>query len=95
MTAFSVTMADLLAAVDDMSAFDRRLEQTLAGIAASMAALGTSWRGEASAQQQAAQHQWDEGAEQLRTALGQMRTIAEQAHTNYAAAAATNRRMWS
>ena len=47
------------------------------------------------AHQQAAQAQWNRGAEELRAALGQLRDIAEQAHRNYSNAAAMNTQMWS
>ncbi|MGZ5369979.1 MAG: WXG100 family type VII secretion target [Aeromicrobium sp.] len=95
MPAFSVNLESLLTAVDEMSGFHNNLEQTLARVKSSMDELGMSWHGDASAQQQSAQQQWDTGAEQLRTALGQLRDAAEQAHTNYSDAAAMNSRMWS
>jgi ESAT-6 family protein len=95
MPAFSVDLQALLAAVDQMSDFNERLQQSLARVKSSMATLAPSWRGDAAAAQQSAQQQWDCGAEELRTALGQLRDIAEQAHGNYSDAAAMNTRMWS
>jgi WXG100 family type VII secretion target len=95
MPAFSVDLQALLAAVDQMSDFNERLEQSLARVKASMATLAPLWRGDAAAAQQSAQQQWESGAEELRAALGQLRDIAEKAHGNYPDAAAMNTRMWS
>lgn len=95
MAGFTVDLEALLAAVDQMSQFETELEQQLAQVKASVGALGLSWHGDAADAQQAAQNQWNSGAEELRAALGQLRDIAEQAHGNYSDAAAMNTRMWS
>jgi WXG100 family type VII secretion target len=95
MPAFSVDPQALLAAVDQMSNFNERLEQSLARVKASMATLDPLWRGDAAGAQQSAQQQWESGAEELRAALGQLRDIAEKAHGNYSDAAVMNTRMWS
>lgn len=95
MAGFTVDLEALLAAVDHMSQFDSRLEQSLARAKASVESLGLSWQGDASSAQQAAQAQWNSGAEELRAALVQLRDIAEKAHGNYSSAAANNSRMWS
>jgi WXG100 family type VII secretion target len=95
MPAFSVDRQALLAAVDQMSDFNERLEQSLARVKSSMATLAPVWRGDAATAQQSAQQQWESGAEQLRAALGQLRDIAEKAHGNYSEAAGMNTRMWS
>ncbi len=95
MAGFSVDLEALLAAVDQMSQFDGQLEQSLVRAKASVDSLGLAWRGDAANAQQAAQDQWNSGAEELRAALGQLRAIAEQAHANYSGAAENNQRMWS
>jgi WXG100 family type VII secretion target len=95
MAGFTVDLTALLAAVDQMSTFNSDLEQQLARVKASVALLGPSWHGEASDRQEAAQDQWNSGAEELRAALGQLRDIAEQAHGNYSDAATMNMQMWS
>jgi WXG100 family type VII secretion target len=94
MAGFSVDLEALLAGVDRMSAFHSKLEHTLATVHSSVTALGLTWHGDASSAQEAAQQQWDSGAQQLREALVQLRDIAEQAHSNYSNAVATNQRMW-
>jgi WXG100 family type VII secretion target len=95
MAGFSVDLEALLAAVDQMSQFESSLELSLARAKESVDSLGLSWHGDASIAQQAAQNQWNNGAEELRAALGQLRVIAEQAHANYSGAADVNTRMWS
>jgi WXG100 family type VII secretion target len=95
MPAFSMDLQPLLAAVDQMSDFNERLEQSLAQVKSSMETLGPLWHGDAAATQQSAQQQWDSGSVELRAALGQLRDIAEKAHGNYSDAAAMNTRMWS
>lgn len=94
MAGFSVDLEALLDGVDQMSTFHTNLEHTLETVSASVTALGTTWHGDAASAQEAAQQQWDQGAQQLRDALAQLRDIAEQAHSNYSNAAATNTRMW-
>lgn len=94
MAGFSVDLEELLAGVDHMTAFHSTLEQTLASVRASVTALGMTWHGDAASAQESAQRQWDDGAQQLREALAQLRDIAEQAHSNYSNAVATNTRMW-
>lgn len=95
MPRFSVDLEALLAGVDRMSATNSSLEQTLATVRASMAALGLTWYGVAASAQESAQQQWDSGGEQLREALSQLRDIAEHAHANYSNAISTNQRMWA
>jgi WXG100 family type VII secretion target len=95
MAGFSVDLEALLAAVDQMSQYECQLEQSLTRAKSSVESLGSSWHGDGAGAQQAAQAQWNRGAEELRAALGQLRDIAEQAHGNYSNAAATNTQMWT
>jgi WXG100 family type VII secretion target len=94
MAGFSVDLEALLTGVDQMSGFHSNLESTLASVRSAVTALGSTWHGDAASAQDAAQQQWDDGAQQLREALAQLRDIAEHAHSNYSNAAATNTRMW-
>lgn len=94
MAGFSVDLEALLASVDQMSAFHSSLEQTLATVRSSVTALGMTWHGDAASAQEAAQRQWNDGAQQLRDALAQLRDAVEQAHSNYSDAVSTNTRMW-
>ena len=94
MAKFTVDLQALLGAVDQMSRFDTELEQHLAQVRASVDSLGLTWHGDAADQQRVAQDQWNSGADELRAALGQLRDIAERAHSNYSGAVANNTRMW-
>ncbi|MBJ7386852.1 MAG: WXG100 family type VII secretion target, partial [Mycolicibacterium sp.] len=68
--------------------------EVLDDVDAAMAALRSTWHGEASDQQAQAQQQWDEGAEQMKAALEQLKTIAEAARKNYSDAVNKNGQMW-
>jgi WXG100 family type VII secretion target len=95
MAGFTVDLEALNAAIDQMSQFEKQLDQSLGRAKAAVQSLGLSWHGDAASAQQAAQEQWNNGVEELRAALGQLRDIAEQAHGNYSGAVANNFRMWS
>ena len=94
MAKFTVDLDALLVAADQMSTFDTELEHQLSRVRASVDALGLTWQGDAAERQRAAQERWNSGADELRAALGQLRDIAENAHSNYSGAAANNTRMW-
>jgi len=67
----------------------------LAEIDQAMAALRANWEGQASETQEQSQQQWDEGAEQMKTALEALRKVAENAHKNYTDAVDKNEKMWA
>lgn len=89
-----VDFAQLQAAIDHMAKFGQEVTEVLDDMDAAMAALRSTWQGEASDQQAQAQQQWDEGAEQMKAALEQLRTIAKAAHENYSDAVSKNGQMW-
>ena len=89
-----VDFAQLQAAIDRMATFGQEVTEVLDDVDAAMAALRSTWHGEASDQQAQAQHQWDEGAEQMKAALEQLKTIAEAARKNYSDAVSKNGQMW-
>lgn len=91
---FHVDPAALLAVVDRMSEFDSALEAHLARVSGSVAALGTSWYGDAGEAERSAQQRWDQGAAEMRDALARLRQIAEVAHENYSGAAQVNVHNW-
>jgi len=76
MAGFTVDLEALIAAVDQMSQFEKRLEQSLGRAKAAVQSLGLSWHGDAASAQQAAQEQWNSGAEELRAALSQLRDFS-------------------
>jgi WXG100 family type VII secretion target len=89
-----VDFAQLQAAIDHMAKFGQEVTEVLDDVDAAMAALRSTWHGEASDQQAQAQQQWDEGAEQMKAALDQLKTIAEAARRNYSDAVSKNGQMW-
>ena len=89
-----VDFAQLQAAIDHMAKFGQEVTEILDDVDAAMAALRSTWHGEASDQQAQAQQQWDEGADQMKAALEQRRTIAEAAHRNHSDAVSKNGQMW-
>jgi WXG100 family type VII secretion target len=89
-----VDFAQMQAAIDHMAKFGQEVTEVLDDVDAAMAALRSTWHGEASDQQAQAQQQWDEGAEQMKAALEQLKTIAEAARKNYSDAVNKNGQMW-
>lgn len=89
-----VEFAQLQAAVDHMARFGQQVEACLHDVDQTMARLRATWHGDASTSQAQAQAQWDEGADQMNDALGRLRSIAQQAHTNYDNAVTQNKAMW-
>ena len=89
-----VDFAQMQAAIDHMAKFGQEVTEVLDDVDAAMAALRSTWHGEASDQQAQAQQQWDEGAEQMTAALEQLKTIAEAARKNYSDAVNENGQMW-
>lgn len=91
---FRVHSDQLMDVVDQMSRFDRHLEEALENVDARINQLHATWTGEAAAAHRAAHDQWTRGAAEMRAALDTMRRIAHTAHGNYTEAAAANLSMW-
>jgi WXG100 family type VII secretion target len=91
----AVDLDRLASLVDRMAAFETRLAHVLDEADARVEALHPIWTGRAAAAQASAHAQWRAGANEVRTALTALRAIATEAHANYAAAVAANRRMWA
>lgn len=95
MGAFRVDPAALLAVVDQMAAFNKRVEASLAQASALADRIGDSWSGQGAEAEYAAHQQWAQGAADMRDALDRLRITAEQAHANYLGAMQQNSRMWN
>jgi WXG100 family type VII secretion target len=93
-TSYMVDLEKLDESVADMATFDARVQKHLEALDRAIALLHGEWHGDAAATQMAAHTTWTAGAEEMRTALSQMRAAAKVAHENYAAAAAANQSMW-
>lgn len=95
MTKLVVDFPQLQGAIDHMAQFGREVEEVLAEIDQAMAALRANWEGEASETQAESQRLWDDGAEQMKTSLEALRTVAQNAHKNYTDAVDKNEKMWA
>ncbi|KUI23925.1 hypothetical protein AU196_02275 [Mycobacterium sp. IS-1742] len=89
-----VSFPQMQSAIDHMRDFERDVAECLEDVNGTMAALRATWHGDASDAQAQAQQQWEDGAEQMKQALSQLKTIAEMARRNYADAVDKNGRMW-
>lgn len=89
-----VDLAKLDESVADMATFDARVQKHLEALDRVIALLNGEWHGAAAATQKDAHTKWTTGAEEMRTALAQMRAAATVAQENYAAAATANQGMW-
>ena len=90
-----VDFPQLQGAIDHMAQFGRDVTEVLEEIDHAMAALRVNWEGQASETQARSQQSWEEGAEQMRTSLEALRTVAANAHKNYTDAVAKNEKMWA
>lgn len=89
-----VDFQQLQAVVARMARFDHEVAECLADIEHSMAALRQSWHGDGSDAQAQAHQQWEDGAEQMKAALGQLQKVVETARENYSDAVTKNGQMW-
>jgi WXG100 family type VII secretion target len=95
MTKLVVDFPQLQGAIDHMAKFGRDVDEVLADIGHTMAALRANWEGESSEAQAASQQLWEDGAEQMKASLEQLRKVAENAHKNYTDAVDRNGKMWA
>jgi WXG100 family type VII secretion target len=95
MTKLVVDFPQLQSAIDHMEQFGREVDGVLAEIDKAMAALRANWEGQASDTQQQSQQLWEDGAEQMKASLEQLRKVAENAHKNYTDAVDKNGKMWA
>lgn len=89
-----VDFQKLQAVIDHMATFAQEIAETLDDVDHTMAALRSTWHGDGSESQAQAQAQWDQGADQMKSALDQFKKIAEGAHKNYSDAVTKNGQMW-
>lgn len=93
--AFAVEPEALAEAVQQMAAFQRYAEDTIAEIDSRATRLHATWSGEAAAAHAEAHRHWERGEAMMRTALAQLEKAATTAHGNYTGAMSTNLGMWS
>lgn len=90
----AVDLEELAGTVEALSRCGGRLDMLLDDVSHAVRALHLSWSGLAADAQAEAQAEWEAGFRSMRAALDAMREAADAAHDRYAAAAATNLRMW-
>jgi WXG100 family type VII secretion target len=94
MSELVVDFGQLQAAIDHMAKFGQDVTEVLEDVDQAMATLRATWHGEASDAQAQSEQQWEQGAEQMKTSLEQLRKIADTARTNYTDAVNKNGQMW-
>lgn len=93
--AFAVDLDSLDDVVTRLANLEKSIEQQLADLDTRIRQIHGVWSGEAAAAQLAAHREWMAGAQQMRAGLGALRAAASTAHSNYSAAVAANKQMWS
>lgn len=93
--AFEVDVDELTRVVGELQACERGLREVQAELRSRMEALHHVWSGEAAAAQEVAMDEWVSGFEGMRTALDDMRAVADVAQRNYRAAVEANVGMWA
>lgn len=89
-----VDFQKLQSAIDHMAEFGRTVTETLEDVEQAMTTLRATWHGSGSDAQAQSQQQWNEGAEQMKTALEQLQKVVTAAQKNYADAVTKNGAMW-
>jgi len=95
MTMLVVDFSQLRAAIDHMAKFQADVAECLEDVDQTMAALRTTWHGDASDAQAQSEQQWEQGAEQMKASLQQLQKIADTARANYVDAVSKNGQMWA
>lgn len=91
---YMVDLDKLDESLTEMTTFDGKVAQHLQALDKVVAQLQDEWHGEAANTQRDAHTRWTKGAEDMRTALGEMKAAGKVAHTNYTNAARANQTMW-
>lgn len=94
MTRVVVDLAALAQFVGQLELLQRQLLHAHDTVGQQVARLHVQWTGRAAATHAAAHTQWAAAATEVSDALATLRAIGSDAHANYAAAVAANRRMW-
>lgn len=90
MSAYSVDLDRIDAAVTALQAFEGRLADELHTLSAHTERLRQNWSGSSSDAFARAQREWDDGAAQMAAGLARMREAADVARTSYRSAVAAN-----
>lgn len=91
---YAVDLDHLDQRIAQMSRFEAWIQMRLARLETEIETLHESWTGLAATAQRRAHDEWTRGADEMRTALVELRRAAEVAHRNYTSAADANVSMW-
>ncbi|KQH79712.1 hypothetical protein AO501_30985 [Mycobacterium gordonae] len=91
---FHVDLDALRSAAELLDKFEKSTEQFLGDVERKVNAMHIDWQGTTAAAHREAQQRWTAGAEEMRSAVSQLRAIVATAHGNYGSAAAANTAMW-
>ena len=91
---FTVNTELLADIVTDMAKFDSDAVSVCRDAEQTVDRLHGSWTGEAANAQRAAHERWTRGADEMRSAVADLRKAGDTAHANYTAAVQANQEMW-
>ena len=92
--AFVVDLDELDDVIGGLEGCERELERLTANLEAQMTELQEEWAGLTATAQREAHQEWEQGMNDMRNALTEMRSAARVAHGNYSVAITTNLGMW-
>jgi early secretory antigenic target protein ESAT-6 len=90
----SVKFADIEDAGARVRAVAAAIEQLLGDLAVTLRPIAAEWTGEAAANYQYEQHQWQTAADDLHTVLLQIATVLDTSHITYHQAETDLHRLW-
>jgi WXG100 family type VII secretion target len=92
---YAVDLGELQRKIEEMAAFERRIEQALEHLDGVVERLHITWTGQAAVAHRDAHAEWIAGMHRMRAGLVEMREAATRAHGNYTSAVEANSRMWA
>lgn len=95
MSAYRVSLDELLSVVDRLRTFQGQLEESFDEADTQARGLAANWTGAAATEYQEAHQRWRAGARLMHEAVGVMHTNTTLAHENYTAAGNTNASIWA
>lgn len=92
---YAVDLGELQQRIDEMAAFEKKIEQALTDLDRVVERLHVTWTGQAAVAHREAHDEWAAGMAQMRTGLAEIKDAATRAHGNYTSAAQANSSMWA
>ena len=92
---YAVDLDELQQKIDEMAAFEKKMEKALGDLDRVVENLHVTWTGQAAVAHREAHARWAAGMEEMRRGLSEMKDAATRAHGNYTSAVQANSRMWA